>query len=85
MKRLLIWNDEAILAFEGLKVTLKYPDIEKPLVLTTDPSNYSLGGVLQQTDEKKLRPITMFSRKLNATEQKYANIEREALTVIYGA
>lgn len=87
----LVWTDEARVAFSTLKdkminsVTLRFPDFSKPFILTTDASNYSIGGVLQQADsENKLRPISFFSRKLNAAEQRYSTVEREALGVIYG-
>ena len=90
-KKNLQWNDEAEKAFVTLKnalaqkITLTFPDFNKPFYLTTDASDKAVGGVLQQKDENnKLRPLTFFSRKLNQSEMKYSVIEREALAIVYG-
>ena len=83
------WNDGAQKAFEELKrklaqeITLKFPSFDKPFVLTTDASDYCIGGVLQQEDSAgKLRPLTYLSRTLNSAERNYSAVEREALAVI---
>ena len=38
----------------------------------------------QEDDEGKLRPLTYFSRTLNAADKNCSAVEREALAVIYG-
>ena len=85
------WNEAAQEAFEKLKteltekIVLKFPDFTRDFILTTDASEVSIGGVLQQKDEEgNLRPLTFFNRALNSAESKYPVIEREALAVIYG-
>ena len=87
----IVWTPEANEALREIKeilknsVTLQFPNFNKKFVLTTDASNSCIGGVLQQrTDDGALRPLSYFSRKLNAAERKYSTIEREALGVIYG-
>ena len=53
--------------------------------MTTDVSEESIGGVLQQEDETgRERSFTFFSRTLNSSEKKYSAIEREALAIVYG-
>ncbi|KAK4327436.1 hypothetical protein Pmani_002100 [Petrolisthes manimaculis] len=85
------WTPEARIAFEDLKsklaeeVTLAFPNFAKPFMLTTDASDKSIGGVLQQKDDEgRMRPLTFFSRTLNPAETRYSTIEKEALAVIYG-
>ena len=85
------WGDKEQKAFATLKekltedVTLKFPDFSKDFILTTDASEDSIGGVLQQEDETgRERPFTFFSRTLNSSEKKYSAIEREALAIVYG-
>ena len=80
------WTEEAQNAFKVLKlklaeeIPLAFPNFEKPFLLTTDASNISIGGVLQQEDkEGKIRPITFFSRTLNGPESRYSTIERGRL------
>lgn len=52
-------------------------------MLTIDASDKSIGGVLQQVDDKgQMRPLTFFSRTFNSAETRYSNIEKEALAVI---
>ncbi|KAK4327310.1 hypothetical protein Pmani_002251 [Petrolisthes manimaculis] len=69
------WTPEARIAFEDLKsklaeeVTLAFPNFAKPFMLTTDASDKSIGGVLQQKDDEgRMRPLTFFSRTLNPAE-----------------
>ena len=41
------------------KIILKFPDFTKDFILTTDASEVSIGGVLQQKNEEgNLRPLT---------------------------
>ena len=50
-----------------------------PLTLTTDASPVGIGGVLQQNG----RPIAFVSKKLNDTQQRYSQLDREALAIIW--
>lgn len=63
---------------------LAYPDFSAPFILTTDASNYAIGAVLSQIQEKSERPIAFASRTLNKCETNYSTIEKEALAIMWG-
>ena len=62
------------------KTTLTYFDQEKETTIQVDASGRGLGAVL--TENGKL--IAFASKSLTETEQRYANIERELLAVVFG-
>lgn len=84
------WSDECKLAFEAVKTKLMSSEVlahyspELPLVLTTDASGAGVGAVISHLTEEGERPIAYASRVLNSAEKGYAQIEREALAIIYG-
>ena len=59
---------------------LKYFDSTKPTTLQCDSSERGLGACLMQGDH----PIAYSSRALTPTEQHYAQIEKELLSVCFG-
>lgn len=59
---------------------LAYFDKSKNVLLSTDASQHGLGAVLLQ--EGKV--ISYASTSLNATQQRYAQIEKELLAVVFG-
>ena len=63
-----------------LKTILAYYDRTQPLVLQTNASEYGLSVALLQNN----RPIAFASKTLTDVETRYANIERECLSVCYG-
>ena len=63
-----------------LKTTLAYYDRSQPLSIQTDASEYGLGAALLQNN----RPIAFASKTLTDMETRYANIERECLSVVFG-
>ena len=66
------------------RVLMRY-DPDSPLVLATDSSSYGLGAVLShRTAEGVERPIAYASRSLSETEKKFAQIEKEALSLVWG-
>lgn len=84
-------NDESYkAAFSKLKQIiasdqiLAYPDFKLPFILTTDASNYALGAVLSQIQNKVERPIAFASRTLTKCETNYSTIEKEALAIMWG-
>ncbi|GFW28333.1 transposon Tf2-11 polyprotein [Trichonephila clavipes] len=49
----------------------------------TDASNYALGAVLLQGEDKEEHPVEFSSRLLNPAERNYSTTEREALAVVW--
>lgn len=60
--------------------TLTYFDTTKRSTVQVDASTRGLGAVILQDG----RPIAFASKALTETEQRYANIEREMLAVVFG-
>ena len=63
-----------------LKTTLAYYNRTQPLTIQTDTSEYGLGTALLQNN----RPIAFASKTLTDVETRYANIECECLSVVFG-
>ena len=63
---------------------MAYPQVNRPYLLYTDASDYAVGGVLTQIDEKGVeRPVHYISHQLDTNQRKYAVIEKEAFAVVY--
>ena len=81
-----VWSKECENAFNTLKKNLSesaclaYYDPSKELVIQVDSSKHGLGAVLLQDG----RPIEYASRALTPSERNWAQIEKEALAVLYG-
>ena len=79
------WTDVQQQAFEELKElisrapVLAYYNPDLPLEIQCDSSKDGLGAVLMQQG----KPIDFRSRTLTTTEQRYAQIEKEMLAVVY--
>ena len=81
-------NDE----FEHLKKliattpTLAAYRLDSPTMLSTDASSYGLGAVVMQkhSPDGHWRPVAYASRALSTAEQRYAQIEKEALAICWG-
>ena len=63
---------------------LMYFNSSKPVLLQVDASKLGLGGVLQENNHGKLRPVAYASKCFTLAETRYANIEREMLAVVWG-
>ena len=80
------WGPEHDRAFTEVKKevsslgVLRYFDPHAETVIETDASLKGLGAVLLQDG----KPVCYTSKALTETEQRYSNIEREALGVIWG-
>ncbi|KAE8689381.1 putative amine oxidase [Hibiscus syriacus] len=80
-----VWFKDCQEAFDDLKKVvisepvLTLPDLEKPLEVETDASDYVIGGVLLQNKH----PVAFESMKLNETEARYTAPEKELLAVIH--
>ncbi|KAL3999170.1 nuclear receptor co-repressor 2 [Sarotherodon galilaeus] len=74
-------------AFNKLKTflteapVLRYYDVQLPVTLSVDASKSGLGAVLLQEG----KPVAYASHSLAETEQRYAQIEKEMLTIVFGA
>ncbi|KAL4008501.1 hypothetical protein ACER0C_002353 [Sarotherodon galilaeus] len=78
-------------AFNGAKqlITsqeiLTHFDSNLPLRLACDASPYGIGAVLShKMPDGSERPVAFASRSLNAAERNYAQIDREALSLVWG-
>ena len=76
-------------AFEEIKSVLTetptlihyVPNLET--VVCADSSSFGLGAILKQKREDKFLPVAYASRSLSSTEQRYAQIEKEALAATW--
>ena len=64
-------------------VTLVHYDVDKPVRVYCDASSYGVGACLMHVIEGQEKPIAYASRTLSQAEMKYAEIEREALAIIF--
>ncbi|XP_075730847.1 uncharacterized protein LOC142774340 [Rhipicephalus microplus] len=84
------WGARQEAAFEATKRLVKgakfltHYDPQKPLVLETDASSYGIVAVLYHRVNGEAKPVGFRSRTLTAAERNYAQIEREALAVVFG-
>ena len=84
------WNSPQQQAFEAVKEELCSTRIlacyhrERETVSSSDASSFGLGAVLRQKQENgDWRPVAFVSRSLTPTEQRYAQIEKEALGITW--
>lgn len=85
------WTSKCSGAVETVKtmitsdLVLTHYNPELPLVLACDASSYGIGCVLSHvfpTGEE--RPVAFASRSLNVAEKKYSQVDKEALSIIWG-
>ena len=84
------WSNKAKKAFEILKskitdkIVLSKFDSEATLIVEVDASPVGVGAVLlQKHKNNKISTLSFASRKLSETEQRYSQIDREALSIIF--
>ena len=87
------WNWETLQdqAFSKAKellsssLLLTHYDPRKPLVLSCDASPYGVGAVLShRMEDLSEQPIAYASRTLSPAELKYAQLDKEALSIVFG-
>jgi len=80
-----LWGPEQDTAFTNVKKELAKPTVlalynpEAPTKVCADASSYGLGAVLMQKQGREWKPIAYASRSMTETEQRCAQIEKEAL------
>ena len=87
-----IWTDDCNTAFIALKDKLtsekciSYFDEEKETFIYTDASPFGISAILLQKSVHKddSKVISYSSRSLTETEQRYSQLERECLALVYG-
>ena len=83
------WGHTQDQAFANIKSELSRPTIltlydpAKETKVTADASSYGLGAVIMQRQDSQWRPTAYASRSMNETEQRYAQIEKEALAITW--
>ncbi|XP_055623435.1 uncharacterized protein K02A2.6-like [Toxorhynchites rutilus septentrionalis] len=85
-----VWESERIAAYEDIKTALISPQVlmqydpDLPLILATDASKTGLGAVLSHRLGSGLeRPIAYASCAMSHTEQRYPQIDKEALAIVW--
>jgi hypothetical protein len=77
------WEQEQETSFQALKKAiseapvLAYYDVNKPVTLSVDASSKGIGAVLLQES----RPVAYASKALTASQQNYAQIEKERAAI----
>ena len=86
-----IWTESAQKALQNVKemitsdIVLTYYDPDLPVKLACDSSSYGLGAVISHVmGNGEERPIAFASRTLNSAEKNYAQIQKEALAIVWG-
>ena len=85
------WSQDCSKAFSRAKEELSsarvltHYDPSVPLNMAADASAYGVGAVLSHVfPDGSERPIAFASRSLSSNERNYAQVEKEALALIYG-
>uniref|UniRef100_A0A8R1DHX7 RNA-directed DNA polymerase n=1 Tax=Caenorhabditis japonica TaxID=281687 RepID=A0A8R1DHX7_CAEJA len=84
------WTNVEQEAFEKLKTAvadntmLSHFRDDWPIIVAADASAYGIGGVLLHTNPDGIEvPVAHVARSLTDTEQRYSQIEKEALALVY--
>ena len=85
------WTAECAQSFEQAKQSLSsssvliHYDPALPLQLAGDASAYGIGAIISHVlPDGSEKPIAFASRTLSSSEQNYAQIEKEALSLVFG-
>ena len=81
------WTDRHSKCFQDLKEAitktpvLRYYNQNERIVLSVDASKHGLGACIMQQGQ----PVAYGSRSLSKTEQNYCQLEKEMLSIVFGA
>nr|GEX90709.1 hypothetical protein [Tanacetum cinerariifolium] len=84
-----IFSKECVEAFQTLKRKLTEapiliaPDWDMPFELMCDASDFAIGSVIGQRQDKHFRPIHYASKTMTEAESNYTTTEKEMLAVVY--
>ncbi len=83
------WGTEQQAAFDQLKTELSSTPVlalynpNSALKISADASSFGLGTVLLQKSDARWSPVAYASRSMTPTEQRYAQVEKEALAAAW--
>nr|GEX96844.1 reverse transcriptase domain-containing protein [Tanacetum cinerariifolium] len=85
------WEKSHFMVKEGIvigyKISKQWIEVDKakdmPFELMCDASNFSIGAVLGQHQDKHFRPIHYASKTMTEAESNYTTTEKEKLAVVY--
>nr|GEW94821.1 reverse transcriptase domain-containing protein [Tanacetum cinerariifolium] len=84
-----IFSQECVKAFQTLKrklteaPILNSPEWDMPFELMCDASDFAIGAVLGQRQDKHFRPIHYASKTMTEAESNYTTTEKEMLALVY--
>lgn len=84
------WSNSCQKAFESVKKLLSqdkvltHYDKNKEVILAVDASPYGLGAMIAHRENGLLKPIAFASRSLNTHEKNYSQLDKEALSILFG-
>ena len=83
------WSQACEAAFDKLKTMLvsppimRYPNWNLPFEIMCDASDYAIGAVLRQREDKKAFVIYYASKTLDSAQANYTTTEKEFLAVVF--
>lgn len=83
------WTKDCQYCFEMSKTflddnkILAHYDPDKPLIVSCDASGYGVGACLSLIENGVEKPVQFLSATLSKAQRNYANIQREALAIIF--
>ena len=84
------WSPKCEESFKNAKELLQKSEIlvhynpTLPIIIATDASPYGVGAVMSHLVNGEERPIMFISSTLTKSEQNYAQIQKEALAILFG-
>lgn len=84
-----VWTKECQASFDQFKdilcsdLLLTHFNPSLPVHIAADASQHGIGGVIYHLDNGSLKAFYHVSKKLSQTEQRYSQIEKEALSVVF--